>query len=83
MTKGLWRLTRHPNYFGEAVLWWGIAIMALSSPYGYWALIGPLTIDFLLIRVSGIPMLEAKYASNRAYQAYKKKTSAFWPWPPK
>jgi steroid 5-alpha reductase family enzyme len=58
MTSGLWRYTRHPNYFGEAVMWWGIYLIALSVPTGWTALVSPLLITFLLLRVSGVTMLE-------------------------
>ena len=61
MTSGLWSYTRHPNYFGEAALWWGMAILALSAPRGWLGLIGPLVITFLLLFVSGVPLLEKKY----------------------
>jgi len=81
--KGLWRYTRHPNYFGEAVLWWGIFMIGLGSPAGIWGLISPLTICFLLLKVSGIPMLEAKYSGNPQFEAYKARTNAFFPWFPK
>ena len=81
--EGLWRYSRHPNYFGEAVLWWGIFFIALGSPAGYWGLISPLTIGFLLLKVSGIPMLEAKYSGNPEFEAYKARTSAFFPWIPR
>jgi len=80
METGLWRYTRHPNYFGEVVLWWGLFGVVLPVSGGIWAIISPLTITFLLLYVSGIPMLEAKYADNAAFQAYKKRTSAFFPW---
>ncbi|PLX79480.1 MAG: steroid 5-alpha reductase [Desulfuromonas sp.] len=80
---GLWRYTRHPNYFGEAVLWWGIFLIALNTPLGIWAIISPITIDFLLLKVSGIPMLEAKYQDNPEFEAYKARTNAFFPWFPK
>ncbi|HUV09224.1 MAG TPA: DUF1295 domain-containing protein, partial [Spirochaetia bacterium] len=83
MTEGLWRFTRHPNYFGEAVLWWGISVIALSVKWGWIALVGPLTISLLLLRVSGIPMLEKKYEGNREFEEYKKRTGAFLPWFPK
>ncbi len=83
MTGGLWKYTRHPNYFGETTMWWGIFIIALSSPYGVYSLISPITITFLLLFVSGIPMLEKKYADNPEFQEYKKRTSAFIPLPPK
>ncbi len=83
MRYGVWRLTRHPNYFGEATLWWGCYLIALGVPGGGWALVSPVVIGWLLLCVSGIPMLEAKYASRPEYQAYKKTTSAFFPRLPK
>ena len=83
MTSGLWRFTRHPNYFGEVVLWWGIFFIALSVPGGWRTIIGPATITFLLLKVSGIPMLEAKYRGNAQYEAYQRRTSSFFPLPPR
>jgi steroid 5-alpha reductase family enzyme len=83
MTKGLWRYSRHPNYFGEALLWWGPFLIALGTPFGIWTVISPLTIAFLLLRVSGIPMLEKKYENRQDFAAYKDRTNAFIPWPPK
>lgn len=80
---GLWRYTRHPNYFGEAVLWWGIFLIGLGAPAGWYGLISPLTICFLLLKVSGIPMLEAKYSGNPEFAAYKARTNAFFPWLPR
>jgi steroid 5-alpha reductase family enzyme len=83
MQTGLWRYTRHPNYFGEVLVWWGIFIVTLPLQNGFLGIISPLTITFLLLYVSGIPMLEAKYKDNEAFQAYKQRTSAFFPMPPK
>ncbi|MBW2521444.1 MAG: DUF1295 domain-containing protein [Deltaproteobacteria bacterium] len=83
MTSGLWRYTRHPNYFGEVVLWWGIFLICLSVPGGLLTVIGPLTITWLILRVSGTPLLEKRYADNTEYAEYIKKTSAFFPLPPK
>ena len=83
MDRGVWRFTRHPNYFGEMTMWWGIFLIAISSGNGIFAIISPLTITYLLLCVSGIPMLESKYKGNAAYEAYQKKTSAFIPLPPK
>ncbi len=83
MQTGLWKYTRHPNYFGEVLVWWGIFIMVLPLQYGIWAIISPITISFLLLYVSGIPMLEAKYKDHQAFQDYKKRTSAFFPMVPK
>ena len=79
MRYGVWSLTRHPNYFGEATLWWGCFLVALNVPGGWWALISPVLIDFLLLRVSGIPMLEEKYRDNPEYKEYQNTTSAFFP----
>jgi steroid 5-alpha reductase family enzyme len=83
MTSGLWRYTRHPNYFGEVTLWWGIWLMTLSQPGGWLTVIGPLTITFLILTVSGIPMLEKPYEDRSDFQEYKRRTSAFFPLPPK
>lgn len=83
MTSGLWRFTRHPNYFGEVALWWGIFLIALSVPGGWRTIIGPATITFLILKVSGIPMLEAKYRGNPQYEAYQRRTSSFFPLPPR
>jgi steroid 5-alpha reductase family enzyme len=83
MNRGLWRYTRHPNYFGEVVLWWGVWLVALPVELGWLAIVGPLTITVLLLRVSGIPMLEKKYEGRADWEAYKARTSAFVPLPPK
>ncbi len=85
MDKGLWRYSRHPNYFGEAVLWWGIYIIALcvQMPWFAVAFLSPGLITFLLMNVSGVPMLERKYKDRPDYQAYIRNTSAFFPAPPK
>ncbi|TKB23924.1 DUF1295 domain-containing protein [Desulfopila sp. IMCC35006] len=80
---GLWRYSRHPNYFGEATLWWGIFCIGLAAPFGLYGLISPLTIAFLLLKVSGIPMLEEKYRGNPEFAAYKARTNAFFPWFPR
>ena len=83
MTRGLWSTTRHPNYFGEATLWWGIGLLALPSANGWAALIGPAAITFLLVFVSGVPLLEKKYAGRPDWEAYRARTSMFFPWFPK
>ena len=83
MDKGLWAYTRHPNYFGESVMWWGIFFMALSIEGGWITIIRPITITFLLLKVSGIPMLEKKLMeSQRGYIDYMNRTSPFFPWFP-
>lgn len=79
MTTGLWSLTRHPNYFGEATLWWGVAILAYGTSQSLFVFIGPLVIDFLLLFISGIPMLEKKYQGRPDWRAYAQKTPAFFP----
>ncbi|MDD2398600.1 MAG: DUF1295 domain-containing protein [Bacilli bacterium] len=83
MQKGLWKFTRHPNYFGEVTMWWGQYFAVILTSFGYLAIISPLVITWLLLFVSGIPLLEKKYDDNPAFQAYRKKTSAFFPWFPK
>ena len=83
LDTGLWRYSRHPNYFGEAVLWWGIYLVAVGGG-AYWSVIGPLLITFLLLKVSGVTMLEARLENTRpGYADYVRRTSAFVPWPPK
>lgn len=81
LTTGVWSLTRHPNYFGEAMLWWGIGIISISSfiPIVYIGLISPLIMTFLLRYVSGVPLLEKKYLGNEAFEAYKQVTPIFVP----
>jgi steroid 5-alpha reductase family enzyme len=83
ITTGLWRFSRHPNYFGEVTLWWGVYLIALAIPNGWMTIIGPITITILILGVSGIPMLEKKYEGNAAFDEYKRRTSAFFPWLPK
>lgn len=83
MRYGLWRYSRHPNYFGEVVMWWAIFMIALSVPYGMYALIAPVTITFLLLFVTGIPWVEHAMDDNAEYQEYKKHTSIFIPWFPR
>jgi steroid 5-alpha reductase family enzyme len=79
LETGLWKYTRHPNYFGEVTQWWGLWIVALSVPNGVWGIIGPLTITFLIVKVSGIPMLEKSMAANPLFNEYCMKTPTFIP----
>jgi steroid 5-alpha reductase family enzyme len=81
--RGLWRYSRHPNYFGEVTQWWGVYLIALSVPWGWMTIPGPITITVLILFVSGIPMLERRYEGNAEFEAYKRRTSAFFPLPPK
>jgi len=82
MTEGLWKYTRHPNYFGEATMWLGIFIIALATPYGWVAVIAPVLIMYLLLFVSGVPMTEKSFEAKPGWDAYKKRTSKFVPLPP-
>jgi steroid 5-alpha reductase family enzyme len=82
MQAGLWRYSRHPNYFGESCVWWGFGLVAVSAG-GWWALLSPILITFLLLRVSGINLQEKDVASRSvAYASYVRRTSSFVPWPP-
>ena len=89
ISQGLWRYSRHPNYFGEILCWWGIFLIAAPSLTGtaWLAILGPVSITALLLFVSGIPMLEKKhdkkYGGNPAYKEYKDATSIFIPLPPR
>ena len=83
MQSGLWAYTRHPNYFGEVTLWWGIWLISLAVPNGWLTVIGPLTITILILKVSGIPLLEKKMAGNAQFAEYERRVSIFFPLPPK
>lgn len=83
MDRGLWKYTRHPNYFGESLMWWGIFVITLSIHQGWLAIFSPIVITTLLLRVSGVPLLEKKYKTNPEYREYVRKTSSFIPWWPK
>lgn len=83
LTTGLWRYSRHPNYFGEIVMWWSMYLIALSVPYGYLTIVTPSAITISLLFVTGIPWLEKAMANNPDYQEYKKRTSTLIPMPPK
>jgi steroid 5-alpha reductase family enzyme len=89
MTTGLWKYSRHPNYFGELLCWWGVFVFVAGDYTGFaWAgLIGPLAITWILLKVTGIPTLEAsarkKWGDNPEYQAHVQRTSRLLLWPPK
>jgi steroid 5-alpha reductase family enzyme len=83
LDTGLWRYSRHPNYFGELTQWWGIGVIALQVAYGWAGLLGPLVLTVLIIFVSGIPPIEKRRQGNEAYQEYKKHTSPLIPLPRK
>lgn len=84
MDRGLWRYSRHPNYFGDTVFWWGIWLIALATGSGWWTLVGPALMTFLLLRVSGVAMTERTIGKRRPeYARYVERTSAFVPRPPR
>jgi steroid 5-alpha reductase family enzyme len=81
MDKGLWAYTRHPNYFGECLVWWGIFLVTLATPGGVLAIISPIVLTFLLLKVSGVTLLERSIVDTRPeYREYMKTTSSFFPW---
>ena len=89
MRRGLWKYSRHPNYFGEITLWLGIALIALPALLGwqYVTLVSPVFVYVLLTRVSGVPLLEArglkKWGDDPEYQAYRERTPALFLRPPR
>lgn len=83
LDSGLWRYSRHPNYFGEFLIWWGFFIFSASAGV-WWTVVSPLLMTVLLMRVSGVTLLESDIKSRRpGYAEYVKKTNAFFPWFPK
>lgn len=83
LDTGLWRYTRHPNYFFEFCVWWGFYLLALAAG-GWWAIVSPLLMSVLLLRVSGVMLLEKDIASRRPdYRRYVERTNAFFPGPPR
>lgn len=84
LDTGLWRYTRHPNYFGDFVTWWGISIVGIAAGAPWWTLIGPVFLSFTLTRWSGAPMLEHGLKKHRpGYEDYIRRTSGFFPLPAK
>jgi steroid 5-alpha reductase family enzyme len=84
MDKGLWRYTRHPNYFGEACVWWGLFLLACPASLGIWSLPGPVLLTLLLTKGSGVPTVEKRMKERGdAYAEYVRRTSGFIPWFPK
>ena len=84
MDRGLWRYSRHPNYFGDSLIWWGIFFVAAATPMGWVTVFSPLLMTFFLMKVSGVPMLEEALAVRRkGYRDYMRRTSPFLPWPPR
>jgi len=82
LTTGLWKFSRHPNYFGEAVTWWGYYLIAFASGY-WWTIFSPIIMTYLLTKVSGVAMLERSMQLKPGYEKYIQKTNAFFPWFPR
>lgn len=84
LDRGLWRYTRHPNYFGDAAQWWGFYLIAAATGIGAWTIFSPVIMTFLLVRVSGVGMLEKTLKETKpGYREYMERTSAFVPLPPR
>ncbi len=89
MTNGLWKYTRHPNYFGEATMWWGIYLIVISNYKNVFLIISPIVIHLLVRFVSGVPLLENKYNTREnweqkeIWEKYKRETNIFFPMPKK
>lgn len=83
MQHGLWRYTRHPNYFGDFVVWWGLYCGALATGVGAWTVLSPVLMSLLLMRVSGVPLLEKSMKERPGYADYVRRTSSFFPRPPR
>ena len=84
MDRGLWVYSRHPNYFGEFLIWWGFFLITLFTPNSWWTVISPLIVTAVLLKMTGIPLTEGTIVKTRpGYKDYIKRTSAFVPWFPK
>jgi steroid 5-alpha reductase family enzyme len=83
MDQGLWAWSRHPNYFGEFLIWWGFFVIGLSTPGGWWTISSPIIVSLVLLKITGVPLTEAALKKRRpGYAAYVQRTSAFFPRPP-
>jgi steroid 5-alpha reductase family enzyme len=84
MDQGLWAFTRHPNYFGEFLVWWGLFIVTFSTPGSWWTICSPLIVTVVLLKMTGIPLTEKSIVDTRpGYARYVARTNAFFPWFPK
>jgi steroid 5-alpha reductase family enzyme len=84
MNRGLWRYTRHPNYFGDFCVWWGLYAIALATGEAWWSIFGPLTMSLILLRLFGVRAIEPHLRQHRkGYEDYRRRTSAFFPRPPR
>jgi len=82
LDSGVWRYTRHPNYFGDAAQWWGFFLLAAAAG-GWWTIFSPIIMTVLLLRVSGVALLEKTLELKPGYKEYADRTSAFIPWFPR
>ena len=81
MDRGLWAYSRHPNYFGECLIWWGIFLIVLSTPGSWWTVVSPIVITAVLLKMTGIPLTEKNIVKTRpGYREYIKRTPPFFPW---
>lgn len=84
MDRGLWRYTRHPNYFGDSCVFWGLYLIAAETALGRWSIVGPTLLTWILVKWSGAALLERRLRRSRpGYEDYVQRTSSFIPWPPK
>jgi steroid 5-alpha reductase family enzyme len=84
LDSGLWAWSRHPNYFGETMMWWGYFLIGYSASHAWWLILSPVVVTFLLLKVSGVTLMEEKIDARRPkYADYKRRVSAFVPRPPK
>jgi steroid 5-alpha reductase family enzyme len=84
MDRGLWRYSRHPNYFGESLIWWGLFLIAFGVPGGWWTVASPVIVTLVLLKMTGVPLTEATTMERRpGYRDYMRRTSMFIPWPPR
>jgi steroid 5-alpha reductase family enzyme len=84
MDRGLWAYSRHPNYFGEFLVWWGLFVITLSTPNSWWTILSPLIITVVLLKITGITLMERSIVDSRpGYREYIQRTNAFFPWFPK
>ncbi|NLV66162.1 MAG: DUF1295 domain-containing protein [Spirochaetes bacterium] len=83
MRYKLWRYSRHPNYFGEATIWWGIYVICCATEYGFLTIISPMLITYTLLKITGVSLMEqTMFKGNAEYEDYKRTTSSFIPWFP-
>ena len=81
MNRKLWKYSRHPNYFGETLIWWGLFLIVLSTPWGFWTIISPVLITYTLLKLTGVTLMEeTQFADNPEYQQYIRQTRSFIPW---